>query len=167
VRGGFTVGSAAGVALTLLALGTALGLATVLAALLAAALDTALASGLPAALTDLTAGLAAGAAASFVATALLTAFGGLAGWAAAATFGVAGLAVRRGRWIAAALTGLVAGLVAGAVAGGGLTVIANAPNPAGAALLRGGFKDHAIGVGALFIGALLPTALAALFFLIL
>src|SRR5690606_1009504 len=30
-------------------------------------------------------------------------------------------------------------LMAGAVAGGGLTVIANAPNPAGVALLRGGF----------------------------
>jgi len=58
-------------------------------------------------------------------------------------------------------------LVAGAVAGGGLTVIANAPNPAGAALLRSGFENHSIGVGGLFIGALLPTALAALFFLIL
>jgi len=58
-------------------------------------------------------------------------------------------------------------LVAGAVAGGGLTVIANAPNPAGAALLRDGFQDNSIGAGGLFIGALLPTTLAALFFLIL
>jgi hypothetical protein len=58
-------------------------------------------------------------------------------------------------------------LVAGAVAGGGLTVIANAPNPAGAALLRGGFQDGAVGAGGLFVGALLPTALAALFFLVL
>jgi hypothetical protein len=58
-------------------------------------------------------------------------------------------------------------LVAGAVAGGGLTVIANAPNPAGAALLRGGFQDDAVGAGGLFIGALLPTALAALCFLVL
>jgi hypothetical protein len=58
-------------------------------------------------------------------------------------------------------------LVAGAVAGGGLTVIANAPNPAGAALLRSGFEDNAIGAGGLLVGALLPTALAALFFLIL
>lgn len=58
-------------------------------------------------------------------------------------------------------------LVAGAVAGGGLTVIANAPNPAGAALLRSGFEDNSIGAGGLLIGALLPTALAALFFLIL
>ena len=31
--------------------------------------------------------------------------------------------------------------IAGAVAGGGLTVIANAPNPAGVALLRGGFRN--------------------------
>lgn len=58
-------------------------------------------------------------------------------------------------------------LVAGAVAGGGLTVIANAPNPAGVAILRDGFKDNSIGAGGLLIGALLPTALAALFFLIL
>ena len=58
-------------------------------------------------------------------------------------------------------------LVAGAVAGGGLTVIANAPNPAGVALLRGGFQHNSIGAGGLLTGALLPTALAALFFLIL
>ena len=62
---------------------------------------------------------------------------------------------------------VVALLVAGAVAGGGLTVIANAPNPAGVALLRGGFEDNSVGAGGLLIGALLPTALAALFFLIL
>lgn len=52
-------------------------------------------------------------------------------------------------------------LVAGAVAGGGLTVIANAPNPAGVALLRGGFEGRAVGMGGLFLGALLPTAIAA------
>src|SRR6185312_1799319 len=45
-------------------------------------------------------------------------------------------------------------LVAGAVAGGGLTVIANAPNPAGVALLRGGFLDQSVGMGALLLGAL-------------
>jgi len=55
-------------------------------------------------------------------------------------------------------------LVAGAVAGGGLTVIANAPNPAGVALLRNGFSDGAIGVGGLLLGASLPTVAAALFF---
>ena len=58
-------------------------------------------------------------------------------------------------------------LVAGAVAGGGLTVIANAPNPAGVALLKGGFQDASIGAGGLLLGALLPTAVAATFFLIL
>ncbi|RZL33513.1 MAG: hypothetical protein EOP35_17700 [Rubrivivax sp.] len=58
-------------------------------------------------------------------------------------------------------------LVAGAVAGGGLTVIANAPNPAGAALLKRGFEDESIGAGGLFLGALGPTALAAAAFLLL
>lgn len=57
-------------------------------------------------------------------------------------------------------------LVAGAVGGGGLTVIANAPNPAGAALLRDGFQDGSIGMGGLFLGALGPTCVAALMFLI-
>lgn len=52
-------------------------------------------------------------------------------------------------------------LVAGAVAGGGLTVIANAPNPAGVALLKRGFADESIGAGGLFFGALGPTAVAA------
>ena len=56
-------------------------------------------------------------------------------------------------------------LVAGAVAGGGLTVIANAPNPAGVALLRKGFSDESIGAGGLLAGAILPTAVAAAFFL--
>ena len=58
-------------------------------------------------------------------------------------------------------------LVAGAVAGGGLTVIANAPNPAGVALLRAGFQDQSIGAGGLLLGALLPTAVTAAFFLLL
>jgi hypothetical protein len=57
-------------------------------------------------------------------------------------------------------------LVAGAVAGGGLTVIANAPNPAGVALLRSGFNDESIGAGGLLLGALLPTMVAGLFFLL-
>ena len=52
-------------------------------------------------------------------------------------------------------------LVAGAVAGGGLTVIANAPNPAGVTLLKQGFSDESIGAGGLLLGALLPTAIAA------
>jgi len=57
-------------------------------------------------------------------------------------------------------------LVAGAVAGGGLTVIANAPNPAGAALLRHGFRDASIGAIGLLLGALAPTAVAVLAFLL-
>lgn len=55
-------------------------------------------------------------------------------------------------------------LVAGAVTGGGLTVIANAPNPAGVALLRSGFPDGAISAGGLLLGALAPTLVAALAF---
>jgi hypothetical protein len=58
-------------------------------------------------------------------------------------------------------------LVAGAVAGGGLTVIANAPNPAGVALLRRGFNDESIGALGLLAGALAPTAVAATAFLLL
>jgi hypothetical protein len=48
-------------------------------------------------------------------------------------------------------------LVAGAVAGGGLTVIANAPNPAGFAILKDHFEDQSIGALSLFCAALLPT----------
>jgi Na+/H+ antiporter NhaD/arsenite permease-like protein len=58
-------------------------------------------------------------------------------------------------------------LVAGAVAGGGLTVIANAPNPAGVALLRKGFQDETIGAGGLLLGAITPTAVAGLLLLLL
>ncbi len=55
-------------------------------------------------------------------------------------------------------------LVAGAVAGGGLTVIANAPNPAGVTLLKAGFRDQSIGALGLLLGAALPTAVAAAMF---
>ncbi len=58
-------------------------------------------------------------------------------------------------------------LVAGAVAGGGLTVIANAPNPAGVALLKRGFAGESIGVGGLLLGAAGPTVIAAAAFLLL
>ena len=58
-------------------------------------------------------------------------------------------------------------LVAGAVAGGGLTVIANAPNPAGVALLRKGFADESVGALGLLLGALGPTAVAAAAFMLL
>lgn len=58
-------------------------------------------------------------------------------------------------------------LVAGAVAGGGQTVIANAPNPAGVALLKGGFAEETIGAGGLLLGAIGPTAIAAAAFIFL
>ncbi|MCD9473091.1 putative Na+/H+ antiporter, partial [Photobacterium phosphoreum] len=48
-------------------------------------------------------------------------------------------------------------LVAGAVTGGGLTVIANAPNPAGFSILKGCFPDGAISPLKLLLAALLPT----------
>jgi hypothetical protein len=57
-------------------------------------------------------------------------------------------------------------LMAGAVGGGGLTVIANAPNPAGAALLRQGFANESIGAVWLLLGALGPTCAAAIMFLL-
>lgn len=55
-------------------------------------------------------------------------------------------------------------LVAGAVTGGGLTVIANAPNPAGFAILRGFFEDESINPLGLFVSALGPTIVAILMF---
>ena len=55
-------------------------------------------------------------------------------------------------------------LVAGAVAGGGMTVIANAPNPAGVALLKQGFQDASISAAGLAAGAALPTVVAAAVF---
>lgn len=51
-------------------------------------------------------------------------------------------------------------LVAGAVSGGGLTVIANAPNPAGYAILKSSFDDGAISPLWLAVSALPPTLLA-------
>jgi predicted cation transporter len=58
-------------------------------------------------------------------------------------------------------------LLAGAVTGGGLTLIANAPNPAGHSILRHGFKDKSIRPLGLLQAALPPTAVAALAFLLL
>lgn len=55
-------------------------------------------------------------------------------------------------------------LVAGAVTGGGLTVIANAPNPAGFAILREHFAGGAIRPLGLFIAALAPTIVAIVAF---
>jgi Putative Na+/H+ antiporter len=55
-------------------------------------------------------------------------------------------------------------LVAGAVTGGGLTVIANAPNPAGFAILRSKFDDATISPLGLLAAALPPTAVAVVAF---
>lgn len=55
-------------------------------------------------------------------------------------------------------------LVAGAVTGGGLTLIANAPNPAGAAILKEKFSENAIQPLGLLVAALPPTLVAALAF---
>ncbi|HXV30388.1 MAG TPA: putative Na+/H+ antiporter [Sinorhizobium sp.] len=51
-------------------------------------------------------------------------------------------------------------LVAGAVSGGGLTVIANAPNPAGYSILKGSFDQEAISPLWLAVAALPPTLVA-------
>jgi hypothetical protein len=55
-------------------------------------------------------------------------------------------------------------LVAGAVTGGGLTVIANAPNPAGIAILRKHFSENTINPTGLLLGALIPTIVSILAF---
>lgn len=57
-------------------------------------------------------------------------------------------------------------LVAGAVTGGGLTVIANAPNPAGVGILQGSkvFAGNGISPLGLLLGALGPTTVAIVFF---
>ena len=58
-------------------------------------------------------------------------------------------------------------LVAGAVTGGGLTVIANAPNPAGYGILKGSFGETGISPLGLLYAALPPTFVAILAFLLL
>jgi hypothetical protein len=55
-------------------------------------------------------------------------------------------------------------LVAGAVTGGGLTVIANAPNPAGYSILKRFFNDEHISPLWLFVSALGPTLVAIIAF---
>ena len=74
-------------------------------------------------------------------------------------------------YLAAQVPGLTAqfkyAVVAGAVTGGGLTVIANAPNPAGFSILRDCFDDGAIRPLGLFIAALPPTMVAMIAFYLL
>jgi hypothetical protein len=55
-------------------------------------------------------------------------------------------------------------LLAGAVAGGGLTVIANAPNPAGYSILKDSFGPVGISALRLFQAALIPTLIGMLCF---
>ena len=55
-------------------------------------------------------------------------------------------------------------VLTGAVTGGGLTIIANAPNPAGASILKGTFHEGAISPLSLFLGALPPTIVAIVCF---
>lgn len=57
-------------------------------------------------------------------------------------------------------------LVAGAITGGGLTVIANAPNPAGVGILQSAkaFGEDGISPLGLLVGALPPTVVAIVFF---
>lgn len=55
-------------------------------------------------------------------------------------------------------------LVAGAVTGGGLTIIANAPNPAGASILKEKFDEGSISPLGLLVAAVPPTLVAILAF---
>jgi hypothetical protein len=57
--------------------------------------------------------------------------------------------------------GFKAAVVEGAVTGGGLTVIANAPNPAGQALLGRFFDGGGVSPLRLFLAAVVPTLIAA------
>jgi hypothetical protein len=54
-------------------------------------------------------------------------------------------------------------VVAGAVAGGGLTIIANAPNPAGVSILKKYFNNE-VSPGGILAGALAPTIIVWLIF---
>jgi Putative Na+/H+ antiporter len=58
-------------------------------------------------------------------------------------------------------------VMAGAITGGGLTVIANAPNPAGISILSSRFGEGGIAPLGLFLGALVPTLIAGAAFILL
>ena len=58
-------------------------------------------------------------------------------------------------------------VVAGAIAGGGLTVIANAPNPAGQSILQPEFDDGGINPLGLLLAALIPTVIMGAAFMLL
>jgi Na+/H+ antiporter NhaD/arsenite permease-like protein len=58
-------------------------------------------------------------------------------------------------------------VMAGAVTGGGLTAIANSPNPAGQSILASRFGEAGISPLYLFLGALAPTLIAGAAFMLL
>lgn len=58
-------------------------------------------------------------------------------------------------------------LVSGAITGGGLTILANAPNPAGFSILSERFPNKSLNAAKLFIAAIAPTTVAIIFFMIL
>jgi len=58
-------------------------------------------------------------------------------------------------------------LVSGALAGGGLTILANAPNPAGFSILSSKFPDSSLNALKLLMAAFLPTCIAILSFYLL
>ena len=58
-------------------------------------------------------------------------------------------------------------VMAGAVSGGGLTVIANAPNPAGQSILASRFGEAGISPLGLFLGAIVPTVIVGSAFMLL
>lgn len=92
--------------------------------------------------------------------------------ATTAFFGVTALTAITDNAALTYLASLVEGLseefkyavVAGAVTGGGLTVIANAPNPAGISILRGHFNEGVVHPLGLLVAAIPPTLVAVLAF---
>jgi len=58
-------------------------------------------------------------------------------------------------------------LVSGAVAGGGLTILANAPNPAGFSILSDKFPSRSLNAVKLLVAALGPTVIAVICFMVL
>jgi hypothetical protein len=58
-------------------------------------------------------------------------------------------------------------VMAGAVTGGGLTVIANSPNPAGQSILASRFGENGVSPLYLFLGALVPTLIDGAAFMLL
>lgn len=58
-------------------------------------------------------------------------------------------------------------LVSGAITGGGLTILANAPNPAGFSILSSKFPNRSLNAGKLLMASLGPTMVAVVSFMIL